>query len=218
MYVVTLFALNEYLKVSKVPHKLYIKAMMFALTSLQYALISQNAFTAFLCALPILCLWVVPLLVISCATIQQLELVTSVGVGLVLLVYYTSHIPALAVFPQLQLLPEESVFAIFILLLITWLNDVFQFIAGHVIGKRKIVPAISPNKTLGGFLGGIVGTSLLTLAVAPTLLHLSPLAALGLGAIISITGMFGDLFFSAIKRNVGVKDFSDALPDLLMRG
>ncbi|MBY0383665.1 phosphatidate cytidylyltransferase, partial [bacterium] len=212
MYLVTLFSLREYLKISKVPYKKYLFFVTAALCSLQYLLLSVGSFTYFLFVLPLLCIWIIPVLVIFYATVQQLELVTSVGIGLVLLVYYISHIPALAAFNQLNLLSEEFTFAIFILILVTWLNDVFQFIAGNMIGRRKIVPQISPNKTLGGFIGGVIGTTLLTVLAAPPLIHIDAMSALGLGIVVSVTGMLGDLFFSAVKRNIGVKDFSQALP------
>ncbi len=212
MYIITLFCIREYLKISKVEQKKFLAVALSLLTTIQYFLLAKGLFTPFLFALPVLCLWMVPSLVITNATIQQLELVTGVGLGLTLLIYYTSHIAALSSFPQLQLNLDDSTFAIFILILVTWFNDIFQFIAGHAFGKRKIVPAISPNKTLGGFIGGLIGTAILTALMAPSFIHLSLLQSLVLGLLLSFTGMFGDLFFSAVKRNIGVKDFSSALP------
>lgn len=212
MYALTILALREYLKISQVPYKRYLLVSLSVLCTLQYALIGVGSLPLFLSALPVLCLWVVPGLVIFRATISNLELVTSVGLGLAMLVYYTSHIAGLSAFPQLGLTPDEATFAVLILILITWCNDVFQFLAGKIFGHRKIVPEISPNKTLAGFIGGMAGTTLLAGFLAPELMHLSLEASVGLGVLIGFTGMFGDLFFSAVKRKIGVKDFSQALP------
>jgi phosphatidate cytidylyltransferase len=54
----------------------------------------------------------------------------------------------------------------------TELNDVFQFLSGKLLGRTKLAPELSPNKTLEGFLGGLVLTSLLSLVLAPLFLDL----------------------------------------------
>jgi phosphatidate cytidylyltransferase len=208
----SLLALREYLKQSKVEFKRYMGFSLSVLCLLQYGALAVGNATLFFSLIPVLCLWVVPGLVIFRATIKNLELVVSVGFGLGLFMYYLSHLAALVALPQLHLSPEESTNAALILVLITWCNDIFQFISGKSFGKRKIVPEVSPNKTLAGFVGGILGSMILTGICVPPLLHFSLAWALLLGAVLGFTGMFGDLFFSAVKRNLGVKDFSRAIP------
>lgn len=212
-YLLTVFAINEYLKVSGAPFKNYLKFGFLILTTVQYLALCFESMHFFQAAVPILCLWMIPILVIGRATIADLPMVFGVIYGLSMMIYYISHIPALAAMSDLLGLSKDQVsFSILFLLITTWGNDVFQFLGGKILGKRKIVPHISPNKTLAGFIAGIVCTTLVCLITTPRLLGLSFSAALALGPILSLAGIFGDLIFSAVKRNMGVKDFSQALP------
>jgi phosphatidate cytidylyltransferase len=212
-YMLTIFMMFEYLKHSRMQYKTYAKVIVVLLATLQYAALSFESLHYFQSAIPILCLWILPGLVILRATIIGLELVISVMLGMGLAIYYMSHIPAITAMPnQLGLNPEQATLAIVVLIIITWSNDVFQFICGKTFGKRKIVPQVSPNKTLGGFIGGLVCTTLITALIAPPMVGISFTAAFIIGPLLSTAGMLGDLFFSAVKRNMGIKDFSQALP------
>lgn len=91
------------------------------------------------------------------------------------------------------------------LIFLTEINDVFQYICGKSFGKRRIVPKVSPNKTLEGFLGALV----LTTIMAITLSYLTPftlLESMAAGMIIASGGFIGDVVVSMVKRDVGVKD------------
>ncbi len=91
------------------------------------------------------------------------------------------------------------------LIFLTEINDVFQYICGKSFGKRKIVPKVSPNKTLEGFLGALV----LTTIMAITLSYLTPFTlweSMAAGIIIASGGFIGDVVVSMVKRDVGVKD------------
>ena len=100
----------------------------------------------------------------------------------------------------------------------SWGCDIFAYLSGMLFGKHRIFPTISPKKTLEGCAGGIVGSGLLgflyALCVKGFILDLDsemiifPIVCM-VGAVI---GMFGDLFASAIKRNVGIKDYSNLFP------
>ena len=97
------------------------------------------------------------------------------------------------------------------LLLLTALNDVFQYTWGKLLGKRKIIPAISPNKTWAGFLGGIITTGF----CACLLRFLTPLSgeqALVMGWSLGLAGFAGDILISAIKRDLDLKDTDDIIP------
>ncbi len=93
---------------------------------------------------------------------------------------------------------------------VTWSTDIGAYAAGRRWGKRKLAPAISPNKTVEGLCGGIAAATLLggawTLAtgLGAALLALSPLLAAASQA--------GDLFESRMKRRAGVKDSGNWLP------
>lgn len=95
-------------------------------------------------------------------------------------------------------------FAVVELLLFVWAVDVFSYYSGKRFGKRALAPRLSPKKTWEGFLGGaMAGFVVLLLLRGPEGLFWSfPLL---MGAV------FGDLFKSFIKRQVGIKDFSSVL-------
>ncbi len=99
-------------------------------------------------------------------------------------------------------------------LILTWVSDTAAYALGRLLGRRKLAPALSPNKTLEGFVAGLFFSALLTALWLP---HLHPftveprwwLALVGIG--ISAIGQAGDLFESLFKRAVAVKDSSEKL-------
>lgn len=100
---------------------------------------------------------------------------------------------------------------IFFLLVLTAFNDVFQYTWGKLLGKRKILPRISPNKTWEGFVGGVLTCSLFAYLIR-FLTPLSSLQALAMGLMIGICGFMGDSLVSAIKRNLDLKDTGKLIP------
>ncbi len=98
------------------------------------------------------------------------------------------------------------------LVIMTALNDVFQFIWGKLLGGPKIIPKVSPGKTWSGFLGGMGTSALLAAVLLPQLTPYSHLAGAGVGALLAGCGFIGDLVESAVKRDIGVKDSGSSLP------
>ena len=103
-------------------------------------------------------------------------------------------------------------------LVVTWASDIGAYAVGRTIGGRKLIPSVSPGKTVAGAVGGLVVSMLVAWAYARLVLvpvaHLgfSPGGALLFGALISIAAQVGDLFESLIKREGGVKDSSRIIP------
>ena len=94
--------------------------------------------------------------------------------------------------------------------IVTWSTDIGAYFTGRNFGRRKLAPAISPNKTVEGLLGGIVVAALLGGAwVLSTDLGLPLLA---LAPVLAVAAQGGDLFESGMKRRAGVKDSGDWLP------
>jgi len=94
--------------------------------------------------------------------------------------------------------------------IVTWSTDIGAYFTGRNFGKRKLAPAISPNKTVEGLFGGIVAATLLGGAwVLATGLG-TPLFALA--PVLAIAAQGGDLFESGMKRRAGVKDSGTWLP------
>ncbi len=113
---------------------------------------------------------------------------------------------------DLPLLPQEMQSWIFYLFALTALNDIAQFVSGKSLGTHKIAARISPNKTWQGLGGGVL-ISLLTSVVLGLFLELASLdRLLMLGLLLSIAGFLGDLLFSAAKRYLKIKDFSQLIP------
>ena len=96
---------------------------------------------------------------------------------------------------------------------LVWATDILAYFAGRAIGGPKIWPAISPNKTWAGLVGGIVGAGLFSLAFAawrewPQ----AGLAMFALGALLAVVAQAGDFFESWLKRRAGVKDSGKIFP------
>jgi len=105
---------------------------------------------------------------------------------------------------------------------LVWTSDTGAYVSGKLLGKRKIMPHVSPGKTWEGLLGGMI----LTAAVAYVLsiwtkdnngnvvhfLNMSPTKAILWGLGVAFFGTLGDLFESRLKREAGVKDSGQVLP------
>ncbi|WP_369680427.1 phosphatidate cytidylyltransferase [Veillonella dispar] len=100
---------------------------------------------------------------------------------------------------------------LWLVLFTTWASDTFAYFAGRAFGKRKIVPSISPNKTLEGFIGGFIGC-IITGAVFSYIVGIPWWMGIHVGMISGILAPLGDLFESKIKRLCNVKDSGTLLP------
>lgn len=113
---------------------------------------------------------------------------------------------------------HHSEWLVLVLLLITKSCDIGAFFTGITLGRRKLIPWLSPGKTWEGLIGGVLLATLLGL-LAARYSHLNPLdppfalweGAL-LGAVLALVGQAGDLIESLFKRDAGVKDSSTAIP------
>jgi len=108
---------------------------------------------------------------------------------------------------------------VFILLpfVIAFSSDTFAYFAGRAFGRHKLAPVISPNKTVEGLFGGILGAVLGVAAyclVMDKVLHLQVhyLYVPVYGILGSLGAVFGDLSFSAVKRQTGIKDYGNLIP------
>ncbi len=126
-----------------------------------------------------------------------------------LLCFGLSFVPRLL---SLPLQPEVLSAWLFYLFTLTALNDIAQFISGKSLGRHKVAARLSPNKTWQGLLGGVVVSTLFSVALGHYL-HLAATEQLvALALVLSLGGFFGDLAFSAAKRYLGIKDFSQLIP------
>jgi phosphatidate cytidylyltransferase len=106
----------------------------------------------------------------------------------------------------LRAIPDDGRLAIFTVLLAVWAGDIGAFFAGRMIGRHKLAPMLSPGKTWEGFLFGTAATIFVALVALYDQHYLSIGESLLLGLVIAIVGPVGDLFESALKRDMQVKD------------
>ena len=111
---------------------------------------------------------------------------------------------------------KKLLLAVFVII---WVNDTFAYLTGSLLGKHKLSPKISPNKSWEGLIGGLVGTWGAALLIywleayaKNSYIPFTVTQWLALGTAIMIFGTLGDLFESMIKRTVGVKDSGNIMP------
>jgi phosphatidate cytidylyltransferase len=110
--------------------------------------------------------------------------------------------------------PAAGAVLLFFPIALTWVSDSGAYFVGRALGKRKLMPAVSPGKTVAGAVGGITATMIGAwlyngFVLRPLAeLALAPWTALAFGAVISVVGQVGDLVESLFKREAGVKDSS----------
>jgi len=98
-------------------------------------------------------------------------------------------------------------------LFLTWLSDTFAYVVGKTWGKHKLIPRVSPNKTIEGALGGLVAAAA-TAVVCDTWfgMDIGIALSIGIGLVLGAVGQIGDLSESMLKRGRGVKDSSNLIP------
>ncbi len=126
----------------------------------------------------------------------------------------------IASFTALSLLryTEKGVFVFVIVFISSCICDIFAYFTGYLFGKHKLIPEISPKKTVEGAIGGTVFAVLGLLLYGFILDRLAPSAEVNYpilaiyGFALAIVGQFGDLIASLIKREHGVKDYGRLFP------
>jgi phosphatidate cytidylyltransferase len=103
-------------------------------------------------------------------------------------------------------------------LALTWIGDTCAYFGGRAFGKRKLIPSVSPGKTVAGAVASVVGTVVAGAIYAQFVLHdwlgvpLSLVAGALTGLVVSPVAQIGDLAESLLKREAGVKDSGTLLP------
>ena len=108
-------------------------------------------------------------------------------------------------------------YVILIPFIVAFMNDAGAYFAGVRFGKHELAPVVSPNKTIEGVFGGLAGAMIGMLLYAlildfPLKFQVNYLIALLYGLLGSAVGTFGDLCFSIVKRQTGIKDYGNLIP------
>ena len=182
----------------------------FLFLPLQYVLIGIGWYGLFAILIPVYAFLVLPsLAAIAGDTRDFLARCAKVQWALMLAVFTISHAPALLMLqiPGYRLPPAML---LLYLMIVVQMSDVFQYVFGKLFGRTRLAPSISPSKTLEGLVGG----GLTAIAIGTGLFIITPFTpgqAAAMSALIVTFGFLGGFTLSAIKRDLGAKDWGRAI-------
>ncbi|MCC6598531.1 MAG: phosphatidate cytidylyltransferase [Alphaproteobacteria bacterium] len=180
---------------------------------LQYVLVYMGWYGLFIVFIPVWVFFLLPFrLIISGQTDGFLKSVTAISWGLMITVFAISHAAMLMKFPATEASIAGGVGLIMFMAILNQGNDVAQYVWGKLFGKHKILPKISPKKTWEGFMGGALTTMIGAAILAPFLTPFSFIFSLLAGLMIACAGFIGDVTFSALKRDLKIKDAGSLIP------
>jgi phosphatidate cytidylyltransferase len=178
----------------------------FVFLPLHYWLVASCWYGLFAILIPVYAFLFLPLRSALAGDTQGfLERSAKIQWGLMICVYAVSHAPALLMLDIPGYEGQNATLLIW-LVLVVQLSDVLQYVFGKLYGRRPVVPKLSPNKTVEGFVGGLLSAA----AVGAALWWATPFApwqAFLLALLVTLLGFAGGLVMSAIKRDRGIKDF-----------
>lgn len=184
----------------------------FLAVPIQFYLAYIHWYEAFIVFIPVVMFLLVPFLLVLQGDLKDISRSMAVlPTQLMFCVFGLSHLAYLLSLPEIPGFRTGGQALLLFLVLIVEINDVFQFTIGKLIGKRKIIPKVNPNKTWEGVMGGIIAAT----CVGYLLRFLTPFTqtqALFISFIIAVTGFAGDVVVAAIKQDAGVKDAMDSIP------
>jgi phosphatidate cytidylyltransferase len=180
---------------------------------LQYYWVAREWYGMFIIFIPVYAFLFLPMRMVTIGETRDfLKAAGTIHWGLMTLVFSLSHLAFLLVLPGAETSVAGGPGLVLFLVLLTESNDVAQYIWGKLLGRRKVIPKVSPNKTWAGFIGGFLTTAALAVALAPWLTPLSLEHAVMAGLLIGFSGFIGDVVISALKRDLGVKDSGALIP------
>lgn len=115
-------------------------------------------------------------------------------------------------FPILILNGPHGIIWFLMLLLVVFAGDIGAYATGVNFGRRKLMPTISPKKSLEGSVGGLISSSAMGFVISYFLPHIPVLYMVLLSLLTAVAGQLGDLFESQLKRVAGVKDSGQIMP------
>jgi len=181
----------------------------FVIVPVQYYLVYIHWYGLFSIFIPVYCfLFLAIRSTLAGDCTRYIERAAKIQWGVMICVYCISHAPALLMLRLGEGVRSWKLLAF--LVIVVQMSDVLQYVWGKLLGKHKIAPHISPNKTWEGFAGGILSAA----AIGAAIYRITPFSigqSLAISLVIAILGFFGGLVMSAIKRDAGVKDFGNLI-------
>ncbi|THD53589.1 phosphatidate cytidylyltransferase [Phenylobacterium sp.] len=212
--VISFIALREFLSLAHIrPEDRLIVLAAYLCIPVSYAFIGIDRYGMYLVFIPVYVFMFLPFAMTWIGQTRAfLATAATFHWGLVTCVYNLGFAAFLMRTPAAAHLPAGPAGLVFFLLVATEANDVMQYVWGKLIGRRKIIPKVSPNKTWEGFLGGWATTAALIWFLGPVFTPLSGAGLAIMAATLPIAGFAGDVTMSAVKRDIGVKDSSALIP------
>jgi phosphatidate cytidylyltransferase len=205
---ISFLALREFITLTPTRHGDHrtLLWVFFIVTPIQYWLVWSERYGLFTIFIPVYAFLLVPTRnAIAGDTEHFLERTATIQWALMICVYCVSYAPALLTL-RIRDYEHENAKLLAFLVIVVQSSDVAQYIWGKLFGRRRIAPAVSPNKTWEGFAGGVLTATL----IGTGLWWLTPFApwqAALMSVVIALMGFAGGLTMSAIKRDRGIKDF-----------
>ena len=207
--VISFVALREFLTqtaVRSADHPALLASFLIFLPA-QYILVGLGRDDLFVITVPLFCFLALPILIaLSGETKDFLPRTAELLWGLSVCVYFISYVPAVLTL-RIPGYEGREVLLIMFLILVVQAGDVLQYVWGKLLGRRKVAPELSPSKTVEGLLGGVASAT----ALGTGLWWMTPFSILqtaGMAFVILLAGFLGGLVMSAIKRDRGIKDWS----------
>lgn len=190
------------------------RAIFWAYVSIpiQYYLAYIGWYGAFIIFIPIVMFLFLPLrIVLKGDTAGIIKSMSSLQWILMLTVFGLSHMAYLLSLPDVPGFASGGRGLLLFLVFLTEINDVMQFTWGKLLGKHKIVPKVSPNKTWEGFVGGLISTTVIGYFLG-FLTPLDDYQVVFVSFMIAASGFIGDIVMSSVKRDIGIKDMGSTIP------
>lgn len=205
-------ALREFITLTptKVDDYFTLCLVFFVVLPLNFLLVSINWYGTWVVLIPAFTFLLIPLTTLSSGKMGGfLARVAKIQWAVMVCIYFVSHVPALLMLRIGEAEPGDWRL-VFFLVFVVQMSDILQYVFGKLLGRRKIAPEVSPKKTWEGFIGGVLSASLLGAGIH-FLTPFSATQAFGLALVICLMGFFGGLTLSAVKRDLGVKDWGTML-------
>ena len=184
--------------------------VFFIILPLQYYLVAIKWYGLFAIMIPVYAFLFIPIRSATAGDCESfLERTAKIQWALMICVYCVSYVPALLSL-DIPGYAGQNGKLMFYFVLVAQISDVLQYVWGKTLGRHKIAPSVSPNKTWEGFIGGIASATL----IGAGLWWATPFTLLqsaGMSLAITLMGFGGGLVMSAIKRDRGVKDYGNMI-------
>lgn len=205
--VISLLCFREFSRITGLWHDRRYTAICYVAICIIYwpVYLGKSAYGAFQ-AFPIFAITAVLLIPVMRDEYMHMVQKTSLGMlGVAYFGWFLAHVPFLRN-------SNNGVELVFFLILLTAINDASAYLGGNVLGKHKLAPHLSPNKTFEGAVVSLIVTIGISFSIRFLIPFVSLVHLILSSSLISVGGTAGDLVISFIKRDIGIKDAGKTIP------